>query len=242
MRIGSAASVVSIVIPCLNEEIAIGPLVAELVAMGVDEALVIDGGSTDKTVERARDAGARIVVERNRGYGRACTTGVAAARSDAAIIAFIDGDGSDSPSFAPDIIGAVMRGEADFAIGSRLRGPREADSLSMQQLIAGRIAGALINLAYGAHFTDMAPFRAISRSALDRIAMRETTYGWNLEMQMKVAAAQMRIVEIAVGCRRRRGGVSKVSGNFVAAVPATAILIRTFVRLFLTLRRAKALT
>jgi glycosyltransferase involved in cell wall biosynthesis len=240
MRIGSAEAVVSVVIPCLNEEIAIGALVHDLLVFGVDEALVVDGGSADGTVETARAAGAKVVIERMRGYGRACAAGIAAARTDASIIAFMDGDGSDSPSGLFDVIGPVLLGEADFAIGSRIRGARERGSLSAQQAIAGRLAGALIWVAYGARFTDMAPCRAITRPALSSIQMQEKTYGWNLEMQMRVAAARMRLIEVPVSCRRRRGGVSKVSGNLAAAVPASVVLLKTFLRLFLTLRRAQA--
>jgi len=240
MRIGSAEAVVSVIIPCLNEEAAIGSLVRELLSLGVDEAVVVDGRSADRTVETARAAGAKVVIETMRGYGRACAAGIAAARGDAAIVAFMDGDGSDSPSGLLDVIGPVLRGEADFAIGSRLRGRREPGSLSLQQAIGGQLAGVLIRLAYGARFTDMSPCRAITRSALGSIGMQEKTYGWNLEMQMRVAAARMRVIEIPISCRQRRGGVSKVSGNLSAVLPAAAVLIRTFLRLFLTLRRAQA--
>jgi len=238
MRIGSAKGVVSFVIPCLNEETAIGPLVEELLAIDVDEVVVVDGGSADRTVENARAAGARVVIETTRGYGRACAAGIAATRPDASILAFIDGDGSDSPAFAPDIIGPVMRAETDFAIGSRLRGPREPRSMSAQQIAAGWLAGRLIWLIYEARFTDMAPYRAITRTALETLGMQEMTYGWNLEMQMRVASARMGILEIPVGCRHRRGGVSKVSGNLAAIVPAAVALARTFARLLFVLRRS----
>jgi glycosyltransferase involved in cell wall biosynthesis len=240
MRIGSAEAIVSVVIPCLNEKTAIGPLVRDLLALGVDEALVVDGGSAEGTVETARAGGAKVVIERMHGYGRACAAGIAATRTDASIIAFMDGDGSDTPSGLLDVIGPVVCGEADFAIGSRLRGPREPGSLSAQQAIAGRFAGVLIWLAYGVRFTDMAPSRAIARNAIGSLGMQEKTYGWNLEMQMRVAAAQMRFIEVPVGCRHRRGGVSKVSGNLAAVAPAGVALISTFIRLFLTLRRAQA--
>src|SRR5271157_4149664 len=111
MRIGDAEAVVAVVIPCLDEEAAIGGLVEALRAKGVDEAIVVDGESHDRTIERATAAGARIVVETRRGYGRACAAGVAAAGPEVAIIAFMDGDGSDDPAFAPEVIGPVLRGE-----------------------------------------------------------------------------------------------------------------------------------
>ena len=108
------------------------------------------------------------------------------------------------------------------------------------QIVAGYGAGALMRLLYGVAYTDMCAFRAIRREALDQLGMCEMSYGWNLEMQMRVAAAQMRSVEVPVGCRHRRGGVSKVSGNLAAVAPAGVALISTFIRLFLTLRRAQA--
>ena len=237
MQIGAASAMVSMIIPCLDEETAIGPLVLELLGLGIDEIIVVDGGSRDRTVDIARRAGARVVIETRRGYGTAGRAGVAAARADATILAFIDGDGSDNATLAPDIIGPVMRGEVDFAIGSRLRGPREPGSMTPQQVFAGRLAGALLRTVYGVRFSDMGPFRAISRRALDELGMTEPTYGWNLEMQMRAAASKLRIVECPVGCRRRVGGVSKVSGNLAATLPATWVLVRTFVRLAAALRR-----
>ena len=237
MRIGAASAIVSIIIPCLDEETAIGPLVQELLGLGIDEVVVVDGGSRDRTVDVARVAGAKAVVEPRRGYGTACRVGVAAARLDATILAFIDGDGSDNAMLAPGIIGPVMRGDVDFAIGSRLRGPRDPGSMTPQQVAAGRLAGALLRAVYGVGFSDMGPFRAISRQALDGLGMQEPTYGWNLEMQMRAAAGKLRIVEIPVGCRRRVGGVSKVSGNLAATLPATWVLMRTFIRLAAALRR-----
>ncbi len=158
--------------------------------------------------------------EPTRGYGRACAAGVAQVRADAEIVCFLDGDGSDVPRFMADIVGPVARGEADFVMGSRLRGQREAGSMTPQQLVAGRLAGALLRAVYGVRFTDMSPFRAMRVDRLRRLGMAETTYGWNLEMQMRVAAAGLRIREIPVDHRRRRGGESKVSGNLTAGLSA----------------------
>src|SRR5271165_2471368 len=236
MRAGDAEAVVSVVIPCLDEEVAIGPVVEALRALGADEAIVVDGGSRDRTVERARTAGARIVVEMRRGYGRACAAGVAAARPDAAVIAFMDGDGSDDPTFAPAVIGPVLRGEVDFCMGSRLARGSDPDALSVQQRAAGLLAGLLMRIAYGVRFTDMSPFRAVRRDRLEALGMTDATYGWNLEMQMRVAARRLKIREVPVDCRRRIGGQSKVSGNLRAALPAALVILRTFLRLAATLR------
>jgi glycosyltransferase involved in cell wall biosynthesis len=236
MRIGDAEAFVAVVIPCLDEEAAIGGLVEALRAKGVDEAIVVDGGSRDRTVERARAAGAKVVVETRRGYGRACAAGVAAAGPEAAIGAFMDGDGSDDPAFAPDVIGPVMIGEVDFCMGSRLGKGSDPDALSVQQHAAGLIAGLLMRMAYGVRFTDMSPFRAIRRDKLEALGMTDATYGWNLEMQMRAAALKLRIREVEVNCRRRTGGESKVSGNLGAALPAALAIAGAFLRLAATLR------
>jgi glycosyltransferase involved in cell wall biosynthesis len=236
MQIADANPIVTVVIPCLDEEGPIGDVVRGVLAEGVDEVIVVDNGSRDATAERARDAGARVVVEPQRGYGRACAAGVAQVRADAEIVCFLDGDGSDVPQFIADVVGPLARAEADFVMGSRLRRQREAGSMTPQQLVAGWLAGALLRAVYGVRFTDMSPFRAIRVDCLRRLGMNETTYGWNLEMQMRVAAAGLHIREIPVDHRCRRGGVSKVSGNLTAGLGAAWKITTTFVRLAFALR------
>jgi hypothetical protein len=159
-------------------------------------------------------------------------------RPDAGIVCFLDGDGSDVPSFLAEVVGPVALGEADFVMGSRLRGRRESGSMTPQQLVAGRLAGFLMRIIYGVRFTDMSPFRAIDAAKLRSLGMHEQTYGWNLEMQMR-AAACLRIREVPVDHRCRRGGVSKVSGNVVAGLSAAWKIATTFLRLAITLRRSE---
>jgi len=232
----NAVAVVSAIIPCLDEEIAIGQVVTAVRAQNVSEVIVVDGGSRDRTVERACAAGARVIVEPRRGYGRAIQVGIAALRNDADIIVFLDGDGSDPAEKIPALLAPILGGEAVFVLGSRTRGARESGSLAPQQIMAGHVGGLLLRLVYGASFTDLSPFRAIRRDDLRRLGMKEETYGWNLEMLMRVAAARLPAREIAVGQRRRIGGVSKVSGNLVAGLKAAWSISVTFVRLALELR------
>jgi glycosyltransferase involved in cell wall biosynthesis len=221
---------VALVIPTLNEEDAIGGVVAAVPHEAVDDIIVVDSCSTDRTVERAQAAGARVVSLRKRGYGRACRAGAEAA-PDCAIIAFLDGDGSDCPELIPDIVAPIVEGRYDFVIGSRTRGQREPGSMTAHQLLAGRIIGAMVRVLYGFRYTDMCPFRAIRRDALMRLGMREETYGWNLEMQMRAARAGLRITELPVAHRRRAGGVSKVSGNLRGTIKASWRILATFVRI-----------
>ncbi|HEY7551300.1 MAG TPA: glycosyltransferase family 2 protein [Hyphomicrobiaceae bacterium] len=228
---------VGVVIPCLDEEAAIGGCVAAALACGVGEVVVVDGRSTDRTAERAAAAGARVVVEPVRGYGRAMLAGLAPLAPARTVVLFIDGDGSDRPDMIPALLEPIECGRADFVLGSRLRGEREPGSLSAAQIVAGRLAGLLIRLLSGVRFTDMSPFRAIRRDALDRLGMAEQGFGWNLEMQMRAAAAGLRIVEIPVGQRCRVGGVSKVSGNLRTATRAAFALAGLFARLAWQLRR-----
>jgi hypothetical protein len=166
--------------------------------------------------------------------------GIAAISPRATTVLFIDGDGSDRPEMIPAVLGPIERGEADFVLGSRLSGEREPGSLAPAQIVAGHLAGFLIRLLYGVRFTDMSPFRAIRRDALDRLGMREETFGWNLEMQMRVAAAGLRAMEVPVGQRRRAGGVSKVSGSWLTAIRAAWVIAATFSRLAIGLGRTRA--
>ena len=150
-------------------------------------------------------------------------SGIAALSPRARIVLFIDGDGSDRPEMVPAVLAPIERGEADFVLGSRLRGPRERGSLAPAQLLAGHLAGALLRL----------------RDTLEGLGMREETFGWNLEMQMRIATTGLRIVEVPVGQRKRVGGVSKVSGDLATAARAASVLVATFLRLATRMRGKK---
>jgi glycosyltransferase involved in cell wall biosynthesis len=227
---GFAMSAVSVIIPALNEEEPIAGVVRECLATGLpDEVIVVDNGSSDRTVERAREAGARV-VSAQRGYGRACAAGVRALAPQCQIIVFLDGDGSDVPTFINQLVDPIVRGTHDFVIGSRTRGRREHGSMNFQQVLSGRLAGFILRLLYGVRYTDMCPFRAIRRGALSKLDMREETYGWNLEMQMKAARAGLRILEVPVDHRCRAGGESKVSGTLRGTFLAGTRILATLVR------------
>jgi glycosyltransferase involved in cell wall biosynthesis len=223
---------VAVVIPTLNEEEPIGAVIRAIPRDAVDEVIVVDSGSEDRTVERARDAGARVILETQRGYGRACAAGAQAAR-DCGVIVFLDGDGSDRPEFVPLLLAPILASTHDFVIGTRTRAEREPGSMNTLQIAAGYGAGAVTRLLYGVAYTDMCAFRAIRREALDQLGMREMTYGWNLEMQMRAARAGLRILEVPVAYRRRLGGASKVSGTVTGTVKAALRIGLTFARVAL---------
>ena len=226
---------VSVIIPALNEEEPIGKVVRECLITGVpNEVIVVDNGSNDGTAKRASEAGARVVSEPQRGYGRACMAGVSALSPKCEIIVFLDGDGSDCPEFMAQLVGPIVANNYEFVIGSRSRGRRERGSMNFQQIFAGKFAGWLMSILYSVSYTDMCPFRAIWRSELEKLAMKEQTYGWNLEMQMKAARAKLRILEVPVNHRCRTGGISKVSGTFRGTFLAGARIIATFLRIALT--------
>jgi glycosyltransferase involved in cell wall biosynthesis len=225
-------SAVSAIIPALNEAEPIAGVVREVAATKIPvEIIVVDNGSTDRTAERARVAGARVVSEPVPGYGRACMAGTRALSPECQIVVFLDGDGSDCPKFMNQLVDPIVAGTHDFVIGSRTRGHREPGSMNFQQILAGRIAAMVLRLLYGVRYTDMCPFRAIGRDALEKLGMREQTYGWNLEMQMKAARAGLRIVEIPVNHRRRGGGQSKVSGTLRGTFVAGARIMATLIRI-----------
>jgi glycosyltransferase involved in cell wall biosynthesis len=217
-----------VVIPTYNEAAAIGGVVAAIPRDVVDRVIVADGGSTDGTADIARRAGAEIVCA-GVGYGRACLAGAEAA-GDASILVFMDGDGADDPRFIEDMVAAIRSDGYDFVIGSRARGERDAGSMGRHQLLIGFLAGALIRLLYGVRYTDMCAYRAIRRATLLALGMRESTYGWNLEMQMRVARADLRVLELPVSYRRRAGGESKVAGSLRGSIKAGSRIVLTFAR------------
>ena len=239
MRIDLLDVSVAVIIPCLNEAIPIAGVVHEVRCEGVDCVVVVDNGSDDATGEIAAGAGALVVREPRRGYGRACAAGVAAVPASTDIVCFLDGDGSDVPSFIRSIVGPISRDDADFVMGSRLRGQREPGSLTPQQVLAGRLAGVLMRTAYGVSYTDMSPFRALRLKRLHALGMTEQTFGWNLEMQMRAAAGGLRVLEIPVDHRCRRGGLSKVSGNPIEGMKAAVKITTTFARLSFALKKSR---
>jgi glycosyltransferase involved in cell wall biosynthesis len=219
------------ILPVIDEAGAIGPVLAGLPLDWVDEIIVVDGGSRDRTVDIARAAGATVIVEPQPGYGRACATGAAAAIGRGAeILVFLDGDGGDRPEAFPALVAPIRDGAFDFVIGSRSRGAREKGSVGLHQLLAGRLVGAAIGLVYGVRYTDMCAFRAIRAGAFARLGMREMTYGWNLEMQMRAARAELRILEVPVPAGRRLAGRSKVSGTLRGSLKAGYRILATFFR------------
>ncbi len=222
------ASRVAVIIPTFNEAASIGPVVASIPRQTVGRVIVVDGGSTDRTAEIARAAGAEVVTV-GRGYGRACLAGAQTA-DDADIVIFMDGDGADDPGVLAEMIEAIVSGSYDFVIGSRARGKREPGSMAGHQILAGLAAGALIGVLYGVRYTDMCAYRAMRRDTLLSLGMRELTYGWNLEMQMRVARAGLRVLELPVPYRRRSGGESKVAGNLRGSLKAGSRIIATFAR------------
>ncbi len=227
----------AVVIPALDEEAAIGGLVDEVLAAGrlpglpVDlvAVLVVDNGSTDRTPERATAAGARVVAEPRRGYGRACLSGVLAA-GEVDLVALMDGDRSDVPAELPALLAPLLAGEADLVVGSRTLGSHEPGSLLPQQLVGNWVAARLLRLLYGVRVTDIGPFRVIRRADLLGLGMAEMTYGWSVEMIARAARAGLRVREVPVTYRKRAGGESKVSGNLRASTRAGYRIIGAILR------------
>jgi glycosyltransferase involved in cell wall biosynthesis len=229
---------VVVVIPTFNERESIGSVVAELPRDAVGRVIVVDGGSIDGTPEEARRAGAEVIAV-GRGYGLACLEGAKAAGA-ADIIVFMDGDGADDPAAIAAMVGPIRAGAYDFVIASRARGERAPGSMASHQILAGHIAGWLTSLLYGMRYTDMCAFRAIRRDTLLALGMREMTYGWNLEMQMRAARAGLRVLEIPVGYRRRLGGQSKVAGSLLGSIKAGLKIMSTFARVAMEPVRKRA--
>jgi glycosyltransferase involved in cell wall biosynthesis len=232
-------SQISIVIPALNESGSIGSVVAEMPWQRIAECIVVDNGSGDGTGTIAAAAGARV-VESPRGYGAACHAGSVAALAGSDILVFMDGDGSDIIANLVRLVAPIERGEADFVIGSRLRGNREPGSMLPSQVFAGWMVGWLLWLTQGVRYTDMGSFRAIRRSALEQFRMSEMTYGWNLEMQIKACQHRLRIQEIPVDYRCRLAGVSKVSGDLTASIRAAVRILDVLFRTGLSRRPKRA--
>ncbi|MGC4190503.1 MAG: glycosyltransferase [Thermomicrobiales bacterium] len=220
----SALPNLAVVVPALNEEGNIGILVGEIQAAAASLAgvsltgiYVVDNGSTDATAMVAAEAGAVVVAEPTRGYGRACLRGAQAA-GHADLLLFMDGDRSEVPAEMNRLLAPVLAGQADLVVGSRVRGHVENGALTVPQRWGNRVATWLFFLIYRVRVTDLGPYRAIGREHLLGLEMQELTYGWPSEMIARAVRAGLRFEEVPVSCRRRRAGESKVSGNLKAVV------------------------
>lgn len=224
---------ISVIIPALNEAESIGQVVASMPWPHIAECLVVDNGSTDATASNATAAGARVITA-PRGYGSACLAGAQAALPTSNLLVFLDGDGADNLADLPHLLAPLLDGTADFTIGSRIRGHREPGSMLPSQIFAAHLVGNLLRLVPSvrrtARYTDMGAFRAIRRSCLEQLHMSELTYGWNLEMQIKAAQHNLRILELPVSYRNRIGGESKVAGNLHASLKAGTRILEVLFR------------
>ena len=207
---------VSLIIPALNEADCLPTLLAEVPAGLVHELIVVNNGSTDRTAEVARMAGASVVDEPRRGYGFACAAGTAAAGGD--VLVFMDGDGSFAPGELPDVLAPLLRREADLVLGSRMR--RNGVGMPSHQRFGNLLFAWLLRRRFGLSLTDLGPYRAVRRGLLLELNMRERTYGWPLEMIIKTARLHRPMVEVPVTYRPRFAGQSKVGGTLRGSILA----------------------
>lgn len=221
---------VALIMPALNEEPAIASTLEDLRGRGLAQVIVVDNGSSDRTAEVARAHGAQVVSEPQRGYGKACLAGISALDLRTEIVVFMDADGSDHPDDLDRLVWPIARGQADLVLGSRVLGERESGSLRPQQRFGNWLATLLLRLLYGARYTDLGPFRGIRREALAGLGMRDTGFGWTVEMQVKAHQQGLRVLEVPVRYRQRAGGRSKISGSIRGSILAGTKIIWTILR------------
>ena len=220
---------VLVIIPAFNEARSIGRVVGDIPAH-IDEVVVVNNASTDETERNARAAGATVLREDRQGYGWACLRGIDYARTKTPdVVVFLDGDYSDHPDEMDRLLAPIRRDEADFVVGSRMTGEREPGAMLPQALVGNRVACTLMRWLWGTRFTDLGPFRAIRFDDLLALGMRDTTYGWTVEMQIKAVRAGLRCVEVPVSYRRRIG-VSKITGTLAGTAKASAKILWTIAR------------
>ena len=232
-ELGRSDLKVAVIIPARNEEIPLPGVIAEIPPGAADLVIVVDNGSTDRTAEVARQAGATVVSEGRAGYGHACAAGVqVTSEQQVEVLVFLDADGSFDPAQLPELLAPIEAGQADLVLGSRPRGGMEPGAMPAHARFGNWLVARLMGLLYGLPVTDLGPFRAIRAGLLARLEMGEMTYGWPTEMMVKAARRGARVVEVPVRYRVRRGGRSKVSGT------VRGTLLATYFILFVTLRYA----
>jgi len=217
----------TVIIPAYNEEDSIAKVIGDIPQYLVSEIIVVDNNSTDGTAEVARNSGATVLIEQRKGYGAACLRGIEYLKNiKPEIVVFLDGDYSDYPGELSDIIDPILEKKYDFVLGSRVMGKREKGSLPIQSRLGSLIAGFLIKLFWNVKYTDLGPFRAIRYSKLLQLNMNDKWYGWTVEMQIRAAKKNLKIIEIPVSYRKRIGK-SKVTGTVRGTIMASIIIMKT---------------
>jgi len=219
----------ALVIPALDEEDALGEVLAAVDRSLVRDVIVGDNGSRDRTAEVARAGGAIVVHVAERGYGAACAGALSALAPDIDLVVFMDADGSDDPTEMERLSGPITAGHADLVIGSRALGIVEPGALTPQQRFGNWVATRLVRLLYGHYYTDLGPFRAARYDALAGLDLREETYGWPVEMIVKGARRGLRIAEVPVSYHPRIGS-SKISGTLRGSVGAAWCILAGIVK------------
>ncbi|MGH1365311.1 MAG: glycosyltransferase family 2 protein [Calditrichia bacterium] len=216
---------ISVIIPVLNEEQSIGKVISDIPHY-VDDVIVVDNGSTDNTAQVARAHKARVISENLRGYGSACLAGIEALQEETDIVVFLDGDYSDYPEEMDLLVDPILSGKFEMVIGSRVAGDSEKGALTPQAIFGNWLSCKLMRLFWGVRYTDLGPFRAITLSALNSLNMKDQTYGWTVEMQIKAAQRGVRELEVPVRYRKRIGK-SKISGTLKGVIGAGTIILVT---------------
>lgn len=226
---------ICVLIPVLNEAESVGLVIRDLPRELVGRVVVCDNGSTDGTPDRARAAGAEVVIEPSRGYGNACLRGLSylgalSSSEQPDVVVFLDGDYSDYPGELVQVIEPIVEGRADMVTGSRMAGKMEKGAMTFPQRFGNWLAPLLIRWFFGQKFTDLGPFRAIRWDRLQELGMRDKNFGWTVEMQVKAAKKRLRCEEVPVRYRKRVHGRSKVSGTIRGTVLAGTIIIGVIFR------------
>lgn len=220
------------IIPAFNERNAVGLVIDEIPKDLVTEIIVVDNGSTDDTFQQAQKKGVTALRELRKGYGSACLCAINYLKENTLspdVIVFLDGDHSDYPEQLPALVQPILDQQADLVIGSRALGTKEKGSMTFPQIVGNWLATTLIRWFYGVAYTDLGPFRAIRYQQLLKLGMRDPTYGWTVEMQLKAARGNLRVLEVPVNYRKRIG-VSKVSGTIKGTIMAGYKILATIFR------------
>ncbi len=223
---------VAVLIPALDEEQSLPTLLSSL-PPELGSVVVVDNGSTDRTAEVATEHGAWVIHESERGYGAACLAGIAALESAThppEVIAFLDADHALGPTQIGELVQPILDGRADFTLGNRIPDPEQGGSLFVHAKAGNNVVLALVRVMFGHRYTDMAPFRAIRTTDLARLEMDDRNWGWTLQMQIRAARAELRILEVPMVHRPRAAGKSKISGSIVGTVRAGSKMFFTLAR------------